>query len=90
MIDEFQPDAKLFPSKLVDRSAQLKLTIQVADTKQPYAKWNVQQASQFAPMFLSKKDWDSAFKKGQSKTGLQKTIWNKMNSGEFKEYCKWA
>ena len=90
LIDEFQPDAKLFPSKLVDRSAQLKLTIQVADTKQPYAKWNVQQASQFAPMFLSKKDWDSAFKKGQSKTGLQKTIWNKMNSGEFKEYCKWA
>jgi hypothetical protein len=90
LIDEFQPDSKLFPSKLVGRAEQLKLTIQVADTKQPYAKWNVQQASQFAPMFLSKKDWDNAYAKGSSKTGLQKTIWNKMASGELQQYCKWA
>jgi hypothetical protein len=89
LIDEFQPDARLFPSKLVGRAQQLKITIQVADTKQPYAKWNVQQASQFAPMFLSKKDWDSAMKNG-NKSGLQKTIWNKMQSGEFQQYCKWA
>jgi hypothetical protein len=90
LIDEFQPDARLFPSKLAGRAAQLKLTIQVADTKQPYAKWNVQQASQFAPMFLSKKDWDSALVKGGSKSGLAKTIWTKMKSGEYQQYCKWA
>lgn len=90
LIDEFQPDAKLFPSKLVNRSEQLKITIQVADTKQPYSKWNVQQASQFAPMFLSKKDWDSALAKGGAKTGLPKTIWTKMKSGEYDQYCKWA
>ena len=90
LIDEFQPDSRLFPSKLVDRSAQLKLTIQVADTKQPYAKWNVQQASQFAPMFLSKKDWDSALAKGGSKTGLAKIIWTKMKSGEYDQYKKWS
>ena len=89
LIDEFQPDSKLFPSKLAGRAQQLKLTIQVADTKQPYAKWNVQQASQFAPMFLSKKDWDSALKNG-NKSGLQKTIWTKMQSGEYQQYCKWA
>jgi hypothetical protein len=90
LIDEFQPDAKLYPSKLVDRSAQLKLTIQVADTKQPYAKWNVQQASQFAPMFLSKNDWNQALANGGSKTGLPKTIWNKMKSGELDQYKKWS
>ena len=91
LIDEFQPDSKLFPSKLVDRSAQLKLTIQVADTKQPYAKWNVQQASQFAPMFLCKKDWDSALAKGGYKaSGLKLTIHNKMKSGEYDQYKKFS
>jgi len=91
LIDEFQPDSKLFPSKLVDRSAQLKLTIQVADTKQPYAKWNVQQASQFAPMFLCKKDWDNALARGGYKAdGVKLTIHNKMKSGEFDQYKKFS
>ena len=91
LIDEFQPDARLYPSKLAGRSKELKITIQVADTKQPFAKWNVQQASQFAPMFLCKKDWDSALAKGGYKAdGLKLSIHNRMKSGEFDQYKKFS
>lgn len=87
LIDEFQPNKKDFPSKLVDRSAQLKLKIQVADTKQPLPKWNVQEASQFAPMFLSRSDYERVKKFGK---GTNAAIWQKVVAGEYLPYCKWS
>ena len=88
LIDEFLPSKK--GSKLAGRSDQLKLTIRIADTKEPKAKWNVQEASQFAPIFFSKNDWERAKRFGKtSNDPLVKTIIPKMLSGEYDQYVKW-
>jgi hypothetical protein len=87
VIDEYLPSKK--GSKLADRTTQLKLKIQIADTKEPKAKWNVQEASQHAPMFLSRNDWERAKKYGlSSKDATQKGIASKMES-EYIKYTKW-
>ena len=84
VIDEFLPTKK--GSKLADRTNQLKLKIQIADTKEPKVLWNPQQASQFAPMFICKTDWDRVKLRGPAATsGFVKA---KMDS-EYRQYCKW-
>jgi hypothetical protein len=90
LIDEFQPDKVRYPSKIADRTNDLQVTIQVADTKQPLDKWNVQQASQWASVFYSKHDWDYYLQKAGGRTGVPKMIHTKMSSGEFSEYTKWS
>lgn len=90
LIDEYQPDKVRYPSKIADRTNELQVTIQVADTKQPLDKWNVQQASQWASVFSSKHDWDYYLAKAGGRTGLPKTIHTKMQSGEYQSYVKWS
>lgn len=85
LIDEFQPDKTLYPSKLAGRTTELKITIQVADQKQPLPKWNAQEASQFAPMFLNRSDWERVKAKGG--TTYQKWV-NKMDT-DYIKYVKW-
>jgi hypothetical protein len=87
VIDEYLPTKK--GSKLANRTNQLKISIRIADTKQPAIKWNVQEASQHAPMFLSRNDWERA-KKFAKKEGLQGNIAAKMRSGEYNSYTKWS
>lgn len=87
LIDEFVPNRKQYPSKLADRSKELKLTIQVADTKEPLAKWNPQEASQFAPMFWSRSDWERVKKFGpKQSSGFFK---DKMDT-EYISLVKWS
>lgn len=86
VIDEYLPTKK--GSKLANRTNELKLSIKIADTKQPKIKWNVQEASQHAPIFLSRNDWERA-KKFAKKEGLQSNIAAKMRSGEYNSYTKW-
>ena len=87
LIDEFQPNKKGYPSKLAGRSKDLKITIQVADTKESLAKWNPQEASQFAPMFLCRTDWERVKKLGPAATsGFVKS---KMDT-EYINYVKWS
>jgi hypothetical protein len=84
VIDEFLPTKK--GSKLADRTNQLKLKIQIADTKEPKVPWNPQEASQFAPMFICKTDWDRVKLRGPAaSSGFVKA---KMDS-EYRQYCKW-
>lgn len=90
LIDEYQPDKVRYPSKIADRTNELQITIQVADTRQPLDKWNIQQASQWASVFLSKHDWDYYLAKAGGRTGLPKTIHTKMQSGEYQQYAKWS
>lgn len=87
LIDEFVPNRKQYPSKLADRAKELKLTIQVADTKEPLAKWNPQEASQFAPMFWSRSDWERVKKFGpKQSSGFFK---DKMDT-EYKALVHWS
>jgi hypothetical protein len=81
LIDEFVP-INTFKSKLAGRSEQLKLTIQIADTKEPPDKWNVQEASQFAPMFLCKNDWERVRHFADSK-------YRNLMDTEYIKYVKW-
>ena len=90
LIDEYQPDKTRYVSKIADRTQELQVTIQVADTKQPLDKWNVQQASQWASVFASKHDWDYYLAKAGGRTGVPKTIHTKMKSGEYDQYKKWS
>ena len=84
VIDEFLPSKK--GSKLADRTKNLKLKIQIADTKEPLAKWSPQEASQFAPMFLCRTDWERVKLRGPAaSSGFVKA---KMDS-EYRQYCKW-
>lgn len=87
LIDEFQPNRKQYPSKLAGRSKDLKITIQVADTKEPLAKWNAPEASQFAPMFLSRTDWERVKKFAPASTSGFVKI--KMDT-EYINYVKWS
>lgn len=87
LIDEFTPNKKNHGSKIAGRSKDLKLTIQVADTKEPLAKWNIQEASQFAPMFICRTDWERVKKWGPAQTsGFVKA---KMDT-EYINYVKWS
>jgi len=87
LIDEFTPNKKNHGSKIAGRSKDLKLSIQVADTKEPLAKWNVQEASQFAPMFICRTDWERVKKMGPAQSsGFVKA---KMDS-EYINYVKWS
>jgi len=81
LIDEFLP-TNAFKSKLAGRSDQLKLTIQIADTKEPPDKWNVQEASQYAPMFLSKNDWERV-------RYFSNSNYKKIMDTEYIKYVKW-
>lgn len=84
VIDEFLPTKK--GSKLADKTKNLKLKIQIADTKEPLAKWNPQEASQFAPMFVCRTDWERVKLRGPAaSSGFVKA---KMDS-EYRQYCKW-
>jgi hypothetical protein len=87
LIDEFTPNKKNHGSKLVDRSKSLKLKIQVADTIEPLPKWNVQEASQFAPMFICKTDWERVKKKAKAVDGP--FVKAKMDT-EYINYVKWS
>ena len=87
LIDEFTPNKKNHGSKIAGRSKDLKLKIQVADTKEPLAKWNIQEASQFAPMFICRTDWERVKKMGPAQSsGFVKA---KMDS-EYINYVKWS
>jgi hypothetical protein len=91
LIDEFQPSKTGFPSKLADKTNSLKLSIQVADTKEKLPVWNVAEASKFAAMFFTKKDWDNVIKKGPFKDDpLKNRIYKSMVSGEFDRYRRWV
>lgn len=86
LIDEFIPDKTKFPSKLAGKTNDLKISIQVADTKEPLPKWNVQEASQFAPIFLNRSDWERV--KRQNNPDFQN--WIKRMDTEFIKYVKWS
>ena len=81
LIDEFVPNNS-FKSKLAGRSDQLKISIQIADTKEPPAKWNPQEASQFAPMFLCRNDWERVRYNAKSD-------YKKLMDTEYIKYVKW-
>jgi hypothetical protein len=87
LIDEFVPD-KSFKSRLAGRSADLQLTIQVADTKEPLPKWNPQEASKFAAMFLSKTDWVRV-KYFTAKPGNSYHKYYPKLDSEYRKYCTW-
>ena len=88
LIDEFIPDKKKFNSKIAHRAKELKLTITVADTKEPLPKWSPQEASQFAPMFLNRSDWERAKKFANTPGSHFKAYGAKMDS-EYIKYVKW-
>ena len=91
VIDEFTPNKKNHGSKLVDRSKELKLSIQIADTKEPLAKWNIQEAGQFAPIFLSRSDWERAIKFGpKSDDAKIRSVAAAMKAGEYDQYKKFS
>jgi hypothetical protein len=81
LIDEFVP-TNAFKSKLAGRSDQLKLSIQIADTKEPPDKWNVQEASQYAPMFLCRNDWERVRYNSDAN-------YKKLMDTEYIKYVKW-
>jgi hypothetical protein len=87
LIDEFTPNKKNHGSKLVDRSDSLKLKIQIADTKEPLPKWSIQEASQFAPMFICRTDWERVKKKAKAVEGA--FVKAKMDT-EYINYVKWS
>lgn len=88
LIDEFLPSrtgSKMLAA-VKKGYGNLKMSIQVADTREPLAKWNPQEASQFAPMFTCRTDWERV-KKWGSKDFKQYVI--KMDS-EYSKYVKWS
>jgi hypothetical protein len=88
LIDEFLPSktgSKMLAAFNRGKN-NLKMTIQVADTKEPLAKWNPQEASQFAPMFTCRTDWERVKKFGPSQF---KPYVIKMDS-EYIKYVKWS
>jgi hypothetical protein len=87
LIDEFVPDSS-YVSKLAGKSADLKLTIQVADTSEPLPKWNPQEASRFAAMFLSKSDWIRVKYYASRPSSEFHKYYLKMDS-EYRKFCKW-
>lgn len=87
LIDEFVPD-KSYKSRLAGRSAELKLSIQVADTAQPIPKWNPQEASKFAAMFVSKTDWVRVKHYAKSPKSDYHNYYVKMDS-EYRKFCTW-
>jgi hypothetical protein len=87
LIDEYLPDKKIFKSKLAGRSAELKLTITIADTKEPLPKWNVQEASQHAPIFFNRNDFERAKKFSQNSKDW-KSHYPKFDT-EYIKYVKW-
>ena len=89
LIDEFLPDKKLFPSKIAGRTKELKLTITVADTKEPLPKYNPQEASQFAPMFLNRSDWERA-KYFANRPGSEHKAHGPKFDTEYIKYVKWS
>ena len=88
LIDEFVPD-KSFKSRLAGRSADLKLTITVADTKEPLPKWNPQEASKFAAMFLSKTDWIRVNYYTARPSSEYHKYYSKLDP-EYRKYCTWT
>lgn len=87
LIDEFVPNPN-YKSKLANRSKELKLSIQVADTHEPLPKWNPQEASQFAAMFLSKSDWIRVKHYASKPTSEYYKYYLRMET-EYRKYCKW-
>jgi hypothetical protein len=84
LIDEFLPTKK--GSKIAGRAKELKIKIQVADTKEPLATWNPQEASQFAPMFICRTDWERVKLRGPAaSSGFVKANMD----NEYRQYCKW-
>jgi hypothetical protein len=81
LIDEFLPNNS-FKSKIAGRSNEIKMSIQIADTKEPSAKWNPQEASQFAPMFLCRNDWERVRYNAKSD-------YKKLMDTEYIKYVKW-
>jgi hypothetical protein len=87
LIDEFVPD-NTYKSRLAHQSKNLKLTITVSDTKEPLPKWNPQEASQFAAMFVSKTDWIRVKYYARNSKDY-KGYYLKMDS-EYRKFCKWS
>lgn len=88
LIDEFVPD-KTYKSRLAGRSAELKLSIQVSDTAQPVPKWNPQEASKFAAMFVCKTDWVRVKYYSGIKGSDYANYHLKLDS-EYRKYCTWT
>jgi hypothetical protein len=86
LIDEFVPD-NTYKSRLAHKSKDLKLTITVSDTKEPLPKWNPQEASQFAAMFVCKSDWIRVKYYARNSKDY-KSYYLKMDS-EYRKFCKW-
>lgn len=88
LIDEFLPTktgSKMLAA--VKKSySNLKISMQIADTKEDLPKWNPQEASQFAPMFICRTDWERVKKHGRPKFA---SYVNKMDS-EYIKYVKWS
>lgn len=85
LIDEYIPDKNKFKSKMSSNFKNLKLTIQVADTKEPLVKWTPQEASLYAPMFNNRNDWERVKRMGGKDFGAYV---NRMDT-EFINYVKW-
>ncbi len=88
LIDEFVPD-NTYKSRLAHQAKNLKLKITISDTKEPLPKWNPQEASQFAAMFLSKTDWIRVKRKASVPGSDYHSYYKKMDS-EYRKFCKWS
>lgn len=91
LIDEYVPNGN-YHSKLYGANGndgKFKISIMVADTKEPLAKWSVQEASQYASMFFSKAAWNDVKNNGQGQ-GLKGRINGSVKSGEYDAYCRFS
>ena len=91
LIDEYIPNGN-YKSRLYGADGntdKFKMSIMVADTKEPLAKWTVQEASQYACMFFSKSDWRNALVNGKGQ-GLKGSINAKMQTGAYDAYCRFS
>jgi hypothetical protein len=91
LIDEYVPNGN-YRSRLYGadgNSDRFKMSIMVADTKEPLAKWTVQEASQYASMFFSKTAWNDVKVNGQGQ-GLRGRVHASVVSGQYDAYCRFS
>jgi hypothetical protein len=86
LIDEYIPDKTKFKSKMSANFKNIKMKIQIADTKEPLAKWTPQEASLYASMFNNRSDWERVKRMGG--TSFQSYV--KRMDTEFIKYVRWS
>lgn len=86
LIDEYIPDKNVYKSKMEANFKKIKMTITVADTKEPLAKWTPQEASLYAPMFHNRSDWERVKRMG----GTTYQSYIKRMDTEYIKYVKWS